>query len=1091
MNKWKLSLVAALCLSACLATRAQESPLWMRYPALSPDGQTVLFSFKGDIYKVPASGGTAIPLTISESYEYAPVWSHDGRSIAFASDRYGNFDVFVMPAAGGEAKRLTYYSGGEIPSSFSGDDKQVLFSASRQDLVTNAQFPISLMSELYSVPVGGGKVIQVLPVPALEATVNSRGDQLIYEDMKGYESDWRKHHTSSVARDIWLYDLKSGKYTRLTKFNGEDRNPVFDANDQDYYYLSEEGGSFNVYKSSLTDPSKTVALTHFSKHPVRFLTKAKDNTLCFGFDGEIYIRKPGGEPQKVAIRIAEDGRSNLEKILPVNGGVTEMKLSPNGKEIAFVFRGEIFVTSVTGGITKRITNTPWQERSVSFSPDGRSLLYAAEKNSNWNVYTLSISRKEEPYFYASTVLKEETVVATAAEEFQPAYSPNGKEVAYLEDRTTLKVINLASKKSRTILPADKNYSYADGDQYYQWSPDSKWFLVLFGPPERVQTPEVGLVSADGKSEVINLTLSGYDDFAPKWTLDGKMMIWGSDREGARQQAGYPITADVYGLFFTKDAFDRFKLSKEDFALVKEMEEKKEKDKKEEEAKKTGSGKNAKDTVKTKKDSAVKDIRIDSDNLTDRKLRLTTHTSDAADWLLSKDGEKLYYLSSFEKGYDLWMTELRTKETKLFAKLGARYAGMELSADGKFIFILAEGRIMKIDAESGKSEPVGINGEMALKEADEKAYIFDHAWRQLKEKFYVVNLNGVDWDFYYTAYKKFLPYINNDYDFAEMLSELLGELNASHTGCYYFGGGEPTGDRTASLGIFTDYGFTGRGLKIAEVIAGGPLDKDSEKIRPGVILEKIDGDEITDTVDYYQYLNRKSGKLLLLSLYDPATNTRWEETTKPISQGMENELLYRRWVNLRRKETDSLSKGKIGYIHVRAMDDESMRTVFEEALGRNIGKQAIIIDTRFNGGGNIHEQLSDFLNGKKYFDIVPHGQYVGSEPNDKWVKPSIVLIGESNYSDAHLFPVAYKLKNVGKTLGMPVPGTGTFVWWEEQIDPNLVFGMPMGGWRAPDGNFEEGHQLEPDIPVRNAPDTLSSGHDQQIEAAVKELLKSNP
>ena len=1087
MRKKLLPTVLALALT--VTATAQEHPLWMRYPAISPDGQTILFSYKGDIYSVSSKGGTAVPLTISESYEFSPVWSHDGKWIAFASDRYGSFDVFVMPSTGGEARRLTYYSRNEIPSSFTADDRRVLFSASRQDVVTDGQFPTGAMPELYSVPIGGGRVSQVLPIPALNATVNTAGDKIIYEDQKGYESDWRKHHTSSVTRDIWVYDSKTSTYTRLTTFKGEDRNPVFSPDDKDYYYLSEQGGSFNVYKASLTEGVASVALTHFTKHPVRFLTRSGDNTLCYGFDGEIYTQRPGADAQKVNIRIAEDGRMNMEKILPVNGGVTEMKLSPNGKEIAFVFRGEVFVTSVDGGITKRITNTPWQERSVSFSPDGRTLLFAAEKNSNWNIYTLAIGRKEEPYFYASTVLKEETVVATPAEEFQPAFSPDGKEVAYLEDRVTLKVINLASKQSRVILPADKNYSYADGDQYYQWSPDGKWFLVQFGMPERVMAPEVGLVASDGKSPVINLTLSGYNDGTPKWSMDGKMMIWGSDREGARQQAGYTITGDVYGLFFSKEAFDRFKLSKEEFALLKEIEDKQKKDSAEAADKAKASQKKGKEAPKdTAKKDSVKTIRFDWDNLTDRKLRLTTHTSDAADWLLSKDGEKLYYLSRFEKGYDLWMTENRTKETKLFAKLGARYAGMELSVDGKSIFVLVEGRIVKIDAESGKSEPVGINGEMALKEADEKAYIFDHSWRQMKEKFYVVNLNGVDWDGYYTAYKKFLPYINNDYDFAEMLSEMLGELNVSHTGCYYFGGGSPTGDRTASLGIFFDYGYTGPGLKIAEVVAEGPLDKFSQKIKPGVILEKIDGEPITDSVDHYKYLNRKAGKLVLLSLYDPAKNTRWEETTKPINLGDESELLYKRWVNMRRKETDSLSGGKIGYVHVQAMDDESMRTVFEEALGRNLGKDALIVDTRWNGGGNIHDQLSDFLNGKKYFDIIPHGQYVGSEPYDKWVKPSIVLIGEANYSDAHLFPAAYKLKNVGKTLGMPVPGTGTFVWWETQIDPNLVFGMPMGGWKAPDGLFEEGHQLEPDIPVRDEPQVLSAGRDQQIEAAVKELLK---
>lgn len=1065
-------MLAAGIIFLAAAAHAQDNPLWMRYPAISPDGQTILFSYKGDIYKVAASGGAAVPLTISEAYEFSPVWSHDGKSIAFASDRYGNFDVFVMPASGGESRRLTYHAAREIPSSFTADDRSVIFSAHRQDLYTDAQFPLTLMTELYSVPVTGGRVRMVLPVPALEATVNAAGDKIIYEDLKGYESDWRKHHTSAIARDIWMYDVKGAKYTKLTSFKGEDRNPVFEGND--FYYLTEQSGSFNVYKSSVQNPGASEAVTHFSKHPVRFLTKSNDNTLCFSYDGEIYTQRPGGQPQKVAVRIAEDGRTVVERTMPVNGGVTEMSLSPNGKEIAFVFRGEIFVASVSGGVTKRITNTPWQERSVSFSPDGRSLVFAAERDGSWNVYTTSIIRKEEPYFYASTILKEETVIATPAEEYQPAFSPDGKEVAYLEDRVILKVVNLASRKSRTILPADKNYSYADGDQYYVWSPDSKWFLVQFGPLERVQTPEVGLVAADGKASVINLTLSGYNDQQPKWCMDGKMMIWGSDRDGALRQGGGSITSDVYGMFFTKEGFDRFKLSEEDFNLLKEQEEKKDKDKK-------------KDSADKKKDSG-KDIRIDWDNLTDRKIKLTTHTSDASDWLLSKDGEKLYYLTSFEKGYDLWMTELRTHETKLFAKLGARYGGMELSKDGKSIYVLAGGSIRKIDAASGKAEPVAIEGEMALKEPEEKAYIFDHAWRQVKAKYYVVDMNGVDWNFYYTAYKKFLPYINNDYDFAEMLSEMLGELNVSHTGCRYSGNSQRGNDQTSSLGLLYDYNYSGAGVKIAEVIDNGPLDKSNSKIVPGTILEKIDGQTITDSIDYYSLLNRRVDKLTLLSLYNPVTRVRWEETVRPVSPGEENQLLYERWVKMRRKETDSLSGGKIGYVHVRSMNDASMRTVFEEALGRNIGKQALIVDTRFNGGGNIHEQLSDFLSGKKYFDIIPHGQYVGSEPYDKWVKPSIVLMGESNYSDAHLFPAAYQLKNVGKTLGMPVPGTGTFVWWETQIDPGLVFGMPMGGWRAPEGYFEEGHQMEPDIMVRNEPDVLSAGHDQQIAAAVKELLK---
>ena len=1080
-------LIVLCCVLACgvSAATAQPNPLWLRYPAISPDGQTIAFEFKGDIYSVPAAGGAATPITLGEAYDFAPVWSHDGKQLAFASDRYGNFDVFVMPSSGGEAKRLTFHSAREVPSSFTADDKTVLFAANRQALATNAQFPVALMTQLYGVPVAGGRVSQVLPVPALSATFDSTGNRLICHDVKGYEDEWRKHHTSSVTRDVWVYELKTKTYKQLTAFAGEDRNPVFDSNDVDFYYLSEQNGSFNVFKSSLASPEKAVPVTRFSKHPVRFLTRSARNLLCFSYDGELYTLQPGAEPKRVSIRIAADGRATLEKIVPVNDNFTEIKLSPNGKEFAYVFRGEVFVTSMEGGITKRITNTPWQERSVSFSPDGRTLVYAAEKDNNWNVYTAAITRKEEAYFFVSTVLKEEAVVATAAEEYQPAFSSDGKEVAYLENRVTLKVVNLATRQARTIMPADRNYSYADGDQYYQWSPDGRWFLVQFGYPERVFVPQVGLVSSDGKGDIRNLTLSGYNSSSPKWAMDGALMIWGSDREGTRQQGGDTTSGDVYAMFFSKTAFDRFKLSKEELALLKEQEAKADKEKKEAEDK-AKTDKKEPETAAVK-DAPKKDIVIDWPDLTDRKERLTTHTSPIADWVLSKDGEKLFYLTTFDKGNDLWVVELRTKEAKLFAKLGAERASMELSADGKFILLLNGGKAMKVDTESGKAEPVKTGGEMVLNQGAERSYIFDHAWRQFRDKFYVVDLQGVDWDLYYREYRKFLPFINNNYDFAEMLSEMLGEVNASHTGCRYNPVSE-SADQTASLGLLYDVNHAGAGLRVAEVVAEGPLDKAASKVRAGHIIEQIDGQPITEAVDFYQLLNRKAGKLTLLAMYDPAAGTRWEETVKPVSARDESQLLYRRWVKSRRAEVERLSGGTIGYVHVRAMNDASMRIVFEEALGRNVGKQAIIVDTRFNGGGNIHEQLSDFLSAKKYFDIVPHGQYVGSEPYDKWVKPSIVLVGESNYSDAHLFPVAYKLKTAYKTLGMPVPGTGTFVWWEAQIDPTLVFGIPMGGWRTPDGKFCENNQLEPDIKVRNEPGVITAGRDQQIEAAVKELLK---
>jgi C-terminal processing protease CtpA/Prc len=938
------------------------------------------------------------------------------------------------------------------------------------------------MPELYKVPVNGGRNSMVLTTPSEAAVYNTTGTKIYFQDRKGYEDPWRKHHQSSIARDLWVYDTKNGSYTQLTQFGGEDRNPIVDGDDNYLFYLSEESGSFNIHRINLKSGQEKLQLTSFKNHPVRFLSMSKNGTLCFGYDGEIYTLKNGEQPKKVELKIQTDGKLNPYEIIPISSGATQLAVSPNGKEVAFVVRGEIFVTSVEGGVTKRITNTPEQERSVNFSKDGRSLVYAGERNNNWNIYMTTIARMEEPYFYASTILKEEPVMATAAEEFQPIFSPDGKEVAYLEERTTLKVVNLASKVSRTIMPGSKSYSYSDGDQYYAWSPDGKWFLVDF-LQENHWIGEVGLVSASGNSEVINLTKSGYEDGGGKWMMNGKMMIWFSDRDGMKNHGSWGASSDVYGMFFTQDAYDRFRLSEEDYKLLKEKEDKdKEKDKSKEE--KTEADKSKTKTADEKKSE---NIVIEFKGLEDRKAKLTIHSSLLGDAILSDDGEKLYYLARIEKGVDLWTTNLRTRETKILSKLGDNAGSMSLSKDGKKIFALVDGKPNKIDAESGKKEPIAISGEMMLYKKQELSYIFDHAWRQVLKKFYVKDLHGVDWNYYKKEYAKFLPHISNNWEFSEMLSEMLGELNASHTGCRYSPDNK-TGDATASLGLLFDQNYSGNGLKVSAVLKKGPFDKAESKMRKGMVVEKIDDELVSAESDFYQYLNRKAGKNTLITFIDPSTKQRWEEVIKPITLGQENELLYARWVENRAAQTDSLSKGKVGYIHVRGMNDPSYRVLFEEALGKYANRESLIVDTRSNGGGWLHDDLVTFLSGQKYIDMIPRGQYIGFEPQRKWTKPSAVLIGESNYSDAHMFPFAYDTKSLGTTVGMPVPGTGTAVWWEQQIDPTLVFGIPQVGMVGPDGKYLENTQLEPDVKVKNRYEKLIKGSDEQLEKAVELLVR---
>lgn len=1071
VRPWFLMLVLVTA-PATAQSADPAQPLWLRYPAISPDGQTVAFNYRGRIYTVPSAGGTAIPLTLHDSYSFHPVWSRDGASIAFASDRHGNFDVFVIPAQGGAARRLTYHSAADIPTDFSPDGATVLFESSRTDAAQASLFPSGILPELYEVPVAGGRVVQVLTTPAQEARLDAAGRRIVYHDRKGYEDAWRKHHTSSVTRDVFVYDRHAGTHTRVSTFQGEDREPVWSPAGDAVLYLSERAGTSNVWRASANGDGEAEQLTRHERHPVRSLSSAADGTLVYSWDGELYVLPPGGEPRRIAVVIRSELEQQVLRNEALGREATEMALSPDGKEIALVMRGEVFVTSADFATTKRVTNTPQQERSVSFSPDGRCVLYAAERGESWDVYRSCIRRAEEPRFTVATVLDETAVIATPAEEFQPAYSPDGMEVAYLENRTTLRVVGVEGGARRTILPAGGNYSYSDGDQWFEWSPDGRWFLVDFTPEGHWMNGEVGLVPAAGSDAPINLTRSGYVDGRARWMGNG-MVAWFTDRQGMRAHGSWGSQMDMYAMFLTQSALDRFDRTKAELELGQA-------------------------TKKPEADSAstqqTDSIAIELDGIEDRFRRLTIHSSDMADAHVTPDGTKLVYLARFESGYDLWVQDLRERETKLLAKLNVRTNPNDvltapviaLDSAGTSVFVLSRDGMARIALSSGERTPVALQAEMVLDPPGERQYLFEHVWRQVRAKFYDPSLHGADWDGLKADYARFVPHITNNYDFAEMLGEMLGELNASHTGARYRPM-VPGGDQTSSLGLLFDQSERHDGLRITEVINDGPLDRSGSRVRAGHVVTAIDGASLTADANLFALLNGRQDEPVLLSLRDPATGDEWEEVTRPISLGEENELLYRRWVERRRAETERLSNGRLGYVHVRAMDGASFRTVYSEALGRNADKEALIVDTRFNGGGWLHDDLVTFLDGVEYVRMAPRGDVKDSEPAFKWKRPSVVLMSESNYSDGHFFPWAYKTLEIGELVGMPVPGTATAVWWERLQDPSLVFGIPQVGMLDADDRYLENLQLAPDHEVWNDWASAAEGRDKQLEKAVEVLL----
>ena len=1073
----KIFLSAAL-LAASLASFAQQNPLWMRYPAISPDGSTIVFAYKGDIYSVPSQGGEARQLTTNAAFDSYPIWSPDGKKIAFASNREGSMDVYVINANGGAPARLTTNSGSELPVAFK-DNDHVLFSANVMPTAQSNLFASREFSQVYEVSTQGGrpKLYSVLPMENI--SINAKG-QVLYHDCKGYEDKWRKHHTSPITRDIWMLD--GGKYQKLTSFKGEDRNPVWAQDGQSFYYLSEQNGSFNVYHRNVAS-GKDTQVTHNQKNPIRFLTSSQSGLLCYGYDGEIYTVKEGAEPQKVNISITTDNAEpSLVRQIRSNGA-TEIALSPSGKEVAFVMHGDVYVTSVDYKTTKRITDTPQQERNVSFSPDGRALVYASERNGVWQIYQAKIKNASDKNFTYCTDIEEEALTHSNLTSQYPAYSPDGKEVAFYEDRATLRILNLKSKDVRTVLDGKYNYSYSDGDIWFEWSPDSKWLLCSYIGTGGWNNTDIALVKADG-TEVHDLTDSGYSDSNGKWVLGGKAMLFESDRAGYRSHGSWGAEDDAYLMFFDLDAYDRFRMSKEELELAeanKDVKEKKAEEK--DEKKKEDKQKKAEEKGKTEVEK-VKPLELDIDNCRDRIVRLTVNSSRMGDAILDSKGEKIYYQAAFEGGYDLWCHDLKENTTTLMMKnIGG--GGFVADKDVKNLF-LCNGGIKKIDLASKQTKGIDFEAPFNYKPAEERQYLFDHIWRQVKDKFYDPNLQGVDWDGYRKVYERYLPYIDNNFDFAEMLSEMLGELNASHTGCRYYPSGASL--QTAALGVFLDPNYEGDGLKIQEIIKRGPFAVKKNEVTPGSIIEKIDGTDIKAGEDYNALLDGKAGKNVRLTIKN-AKGKRFDLTIKAISQGAQQELLYKRWVDRNRAIVDSVSGGRIAYVHVKAMNSESFRTVYSELLSdKNRNRDAVIVDERHNGGGWLHDDLCTLLSGKQYQEFVPHGKVVGKDPFNKWTKPSCVLICEDDYSNGHGFPWVYKELGIGKLIGAPVAGTMTAVWWETLMDRSLVFGIPQVGCRDMRGTFGENTQLNPDIEVYNSPEDYITGHDTQLIRAVEEMMK---
>ncbi|MEL6414312.1 MAG: PDZ domain-containing protein, partial [Pseudomonadota bacterium] len=954
-----LSLTAAI--AAASAALAQgfspedlvsETETWFQAPAISPDGSTIAFQAHGDIWTVSSNGGTATPITRDNGWDGMPVWSRDGSKLAFASDRNGNLDVYVMNADGTGLSRLTHHDANDYPSDFAPDGSGVLFASSRGQSASSAYFPTGALPQLYQVSVDGGTPRMVTTVPGMEARYSPDGTKIAYRDEKAYENEWRQRDVSSFARDIWIYDLASRAHTKVTDTPGGDHAPAWSADGQSLFMQSEvDGDTFNLRSVNLAS-GESEALTSHGPHPARSTSLSNDGTIVYTYHGVIHKVVPGQASEAVSITVPAGRIGGEDTPVPAMGNITEFDISPDGSEIAYVFRGEIFVTDTEFSDTVRVTDTGGQERSVSFAPDGRTLLYAAEQDGGWGIFETSIAEDNAPRFSMSVQFETKQVYKPAdGNAFQPTYSPDGEKIGFIENRDLIRVMDSDGNNLRTLFTAEQNYSYADGDISFHFSPDSKWIAADYTPRGYYFYTDIGLAPVDGPAGPTDISVNGYYDGAPVWHSSGDLVYWFTDRYGERTHGSWGSEGDVVAAFLNEASWTRFNLSEQERAALEKAGDAKDEEEDDDESEEDDGP--SIDVEKLLNLAAMReedaDLEIDFDAIKDRTIRLTPQSSDLSDAVLGPDMQKLYYLAAFEGGYDLWVNDLVEGSASKVAPLGANSASMSISDDGSMLVILADGRLQKATlGDNIKVSPIETSAEMRLRTDAERLYIFNHTWHQVDDKFYDPAFHGVDWSAMEAAYKPKVAAISNNRDFAVLMSEMLGQLNASHTGMFYRGGRDGMGDQTAALGVIFDLDG-GPGLRIGEILDDGPLDRDTLDIEIGDRITAIDGQSITGSQNAFELLNRKAGDRVRLTIGNKETTI----AVRTYSRRDEGAALYDRWIERRRAIVEERSNGRIGFVHIRVMNDTGFRQIFSELFGRNYDKEAVIVDTRFNGGGWLH------------------------------------------------------------------------------------------------------------------------------------------
>jgi len=1068
MKRLFLVFVALALFFACVPAIAGQTR-FVRYPDYH-DGQ-LIFSYLGDIWILDKDDAQPRPLTVHDASELYPRFSPDGKWVAFSSNRTGSWDVYVVPSTGGKPKRLTFHSTSDYVTGWTRDSKHVVFRSRRDRKYMSSLYKVSLDAEL---------PVRIECGTAYGASFDETERYIAFN--RHYPRYSRKSYRGSNNADVWIFDFEEKKFNKLTDFEGHDGSPMI-AGDT-VFFVTDRDGTFNIWKIPLAGGDATQVTAH-KDEGVQYASLSPDGkTIVYERGFEIWkLDVDSGKSTPFELKLSIDFIEN-PVVYKKQSTVDDYDIASDGKRIAFSTRGEIFTVPADKGRAVQLTDSPWRDRYVTYGPENERIAFISDRSGEEQVYIINAD---------GTGLFQLTDSESRKVELD--WSPDGKHLSVVESDHSLWIYNVEDKKGRlTIKPAPNT------PRNIRWSPDGKWLAYVRENEDFWGDIYIISATEENPEEHPVLERMPYEEYSIFFTPE-KIYFLG--------QINSDWDMALFCVDLAKQEYDpddpegkeRAEAKKKELEKEKkpdppkeEKEEGEEKEKPAEETAKEDEKEAAKSEPDKKKEKKLPEVVIDFEGIEKRLKEMVRVPGKIRSLAVSRDGSGIIMLVSEPRGkqtINILYSVLKNGETLKQIASVSDARGLRFSPDGKELYFTSRGRLMHISKNGGSAKTVSFSVPVKINRAEEYAQIFNECWRTMKYIFYDADMHGTDWKAIREKYADLLPSLTDKGALGTVVNTMLGELNASHMGFYVNtedGGGPSFTTMHPGFEIVPD---PESGMyKVGHIYKKGPADKEWADVKEGDFLLSIDGKELKYPDNYWKLLNHPLNERVDITVSaEPEGENKRTSTVKLASYGTIMSLEYYEWVDNNREKVDKLSNGRLAYLHIPAMSGRWLERFKKELIEFRM-KEALIIDVRNNGGGNIDQQLLDVLERRMFGRWITRGSIPGRRPGNGFFGPKVVLINERSFSDAEVFPQGFKDLGLGKVVGIPTGG-GVIATSSYRLMDGSSIRTPLQGVYTKEGVNLENYGVKPDFYVDILPEDELAGRDPQLEVAIDILIKKLP